>query len=418
MHPKNRIRKGYLRKRRGIVGLEAAIVLIAFVIIAAAFSFMVVNQGLFATERGKTVIQEGLKQASTPLTMDGSTFVRTTKDGDGVDVIVIPVRAFGVKYVAMWKNETVVSLKVGKSAWANVYGGVLYEYSSYDAITGEVIDTGDGTVGPFTGTLTNKPLVLDSLTITAMVNGLPVTITDALDGTSGDGLLADQDLATATVTGTINYDTGVWNLLWGGLPGPDDDTVITADYKQSEAVFTITADLEQVFNLKHFPVVAGSETIYKDTGGAGKPVALVRGAAKDYTIDNENGEINLVAPPASGDKITADYEWADRETFDPSGYKFDEMVGLQYDSRTGLYYNGAYSSGMGETAAVLALENSNGDESLDSFEKGYLIVTLESEDAAKVRAAITIEIRLEKTAPLSIEFNIPEAMPKDTWVMT
>ena len=37
------------KQKRGMVGLEAAIVLIAFVIIAGAFSFMVINQGLFAT---------------------------------------------------------------------------------------------------------------------------------------------------------------------------------------------------------------------------------------------------------------------------------------------------------------------------------------------------------------------------------
>ena len=201
-----------LKNKKAIVGLEAAIILIAFVIIAAAFSFMVVNQGLFATERGKTVIQEGLKQASTPLTIDGSILVRTSLEGENVTAIVIPLRAFGVKYVAMWQNETVVTLKVGATAWANVYSGV-----------------------------------------------------------------------------------------------------------------------------------------------------------------NQT---------------------------DPTGQNFDalrDMVSLDN--------------------ATLFIENSNGDESLDAFEKGYLIVKLSPANAAAVRAAITIEVRLEKTAPLSIEFNIPESMPKATWVI-
>jgi len=158
-----------------MVGLEAAIVLIAFVIIAAAFAFMVINQGLFATERGKTTIQEGIKQASTPLSLDGTILVRTDSTGTRVNVIIIPLRAFGVKYVAIWRNQTV-------------------------------------------------------------------------------------------------------------------------------------------------------------------------------------------------------------------------------------------------TAAVLAISNSNGDESLDSFEKGYLIITLSPSDAAHVRDSVTVEIRLEKTAPLSIEFNIPESMPQDTYM--
>jgi flagellin FlaB len=109
------------KQKRGMIGLEAAIILIAFVIIAGAFSFMVINQGLYATERGKTVVQEGLKQASTPLSVDGSIFLNST--GTNITGIVIPLRAYGVKYVAMGKNETAVTLKVAGNAWPNVYNG-------------------------------------------------------------------------------------------------------------------------------------------------------------------------------------------------------------------------------------------------------------------------------------------------------
>jgi len=112
------------KQKRGIVGLEAAIILIAFVVIAAIFSFMVINQGLFATDRGKVVIQESLKQASTPLAADGTIFVKTNTDGTNVTGIVIPLKAYGVKYVAMYANTTVVTLKVGANAWPNVYAGV------------------------------------------------------------------------------------------------------------------------------------------------------------------------------------------------------------------------------------------------------------------------------------------------------
>ena len=204
------------KQKRGIVGLEAAIILIAFVTIAAVFSFMVVNQGLFATERGKTVIQEGLRQASTPLAVDGTTFVRTHPLGTNITAILVPLKAYGVKYVPMWRNETAVTLKVGTNAWANVYDGV-------------------------------------------------------------------------------------------------------------------------------------NETLY-------------------------------------------------------SAATFDNMV-----------------ENVTAVNATLFIGNSNGDEALDSFEKGYLIINLgditgESPYAAAVRTPVTIEIRLEKTAPLTIDFNIPEAIPKDTWM--
>ena len=216
-----------------MVGLEAAIVLIAFVIIAAAFSFMVVNQGLFATERGKAVVQEGLQQASTPLTMDGTIFVRTTASEQSINCIVIPVRAFGTEYVAIWKNETVVTLKVANDAWGNVYGGVLY------------------------------------------------------------------DSANAS------------------------------------------------------------------------------------------------------------------NTYDPTGYRFDEFVGVTASGAK--YVHGAYNATAMTTVAVLAIENSNGDEALNSEEKGYLIVSLDSSYAAPVRTPVVVEIRLEKSAPLSIEFNVPESLYLSTW---
>ena len=112
------------KQKRGIVGLEAAIILIAFVVIAAIFSFMVINQGLFATDRGKVVIQESLKQASTPLAVDGTVFVKTNTNGENVTGMVIPLKAYGVKYVAVYENTTVVTLKVGANAWPNVYAGV------------------------------------------------------------------------------------------------------------------------------------------------------------------------------------------------------------------------------------------------------------------------------------------------------
>jgi flagellin FlaB len=203
--------KTFAEQKRAIVGLEAAIILIAFVIIAAVFSFMVINQGVFATERGKTVIQEGLKQASTPLAVDGTMFVKTSADGENVTGLLIPLKAYGVKYVAMWENTTVVTLKVGANAWSNVYEGV----------------------------------------------------------------------------------------------------------------------------------------------------------------DSSN----------------------------QTGDSFSDML-----------------AGVTSDRAKLYIQNSNGDETLDSNEKGYLLISLSPDNAASVRAQINVEIRLEKTAPLSIEFNIPEAMPTDTWV--
>jgi len=86
--------------RKGILGVESAIILIAFVIVAAAFSFMVVNMGLFATQRGRDTINQGIQEASTPLMLDGSIMIKGNSDGN-VTAIIIPLKTLGVKYVPM-----------------------------------------------------------------------------------------------------------------------------------------------------------------------------------------------------------------------------------------------------------------------------------------------------------------------------
>ena len=123
----------FRRSRRGIIGIEAAIVLIAFVIIAAAFAFMAINMGLFATQRSKDTIAQGLREASSPLQVDGSIFIRVVDDEIMVNATIIPLRAMGVKYVPVGANETVVSLSIversGESrAYANIYYGVATQY--------------------------------------------------------------------------------------------------------------------------------------------------------------------------------------------------------------------------------------------------------------------------------------------------
>jgi flagellin FlaB len=108
-----------------MVGIEAAIVLIAFVIVAAAFSFMVVNMGLFATQRGRDIIQQGISEASSPLVFDGTMMLRGNATGNGVDAMVVPLKTIGTRYVAMNQNTTEVSLRVeNKTAYADVYYGI------------------------------------------------------------------------------------------------------------------------------------------------------------------------------------------------------------------------------------------------------------------------------------------------------
>ena len=60
------------RDQRGITGLETAIVLIAFVVVASVFAFAVLSTGLLSSEKSKEVVLGGLAETSATLTLRGS----------------------------------------------------------------------------------------------------------------------------------------------------------------------------------------------------------------------------------------------------------------------------------------------------------------------------------------------------------
>ena len=63
---------GLPRDEEGITGLETAIILIAFVVVASVFAFTVLSTGIFASERSKETIFAGLQEAKSSLEPRGS----------------------------------------------------------------------------------------------------------------------------------------------------------------------------------------------------------------------------------------------------------------------------------------------------------------------------------------------------------
>jgi flagellin FlaB len=61
-----------VRGERGITGLETAIILIAFVVVAAVFAFTVLSTGVFSTERAKETVYSGLEAARSSIEPRGS----------------------------------------------------------------------------------------------------------------------------------------------------------------------------------------------------------------------------------------------------------------------------------------------------------------------------------------------------------
>ncbi len=91
--------KRVFKGQRGITGIETAIILIAFVIVASVFAYVALSAGLFSTQVAKEVIYSGLEEAKSTIEVKGNMYgkmengiltevyftVATTTGGDMID---------------------------------------------------------------------------------------------------------------------------------------------------------------------------------------------------------------------------------------------------------------------------------------------------------------------------------------------
>ena len=66
------------REEQGITGLETAIILIAFVVVATVFAFVVLTTGVFSSERGKETVFAGLQKARGSMELRGGVVATST----------------------------------------------------------------------------------------------------------------------------------------------------------------------------------------------------------------------------------------------------------------------------------------------------------------------------------------------------
>ena len=87
------------KNQQGITGIETAIILIAFVIVASVFAYVVLSAGLFSTQKAKEAVYSGLEEAKSTIELKGDVMGRmengilttlyftvgTTTGGDSID---------------------------------------------------------------------------------------------------------------------------------------------------------------------------------------------------------------------------------------------------------------------------------------------------------------------------------------------
>ncbi len=114
-----------LKAKKGIVGIEAAIVLIAFVVIAAALSYVTINMGFFATQKTKETIGSGMEEATSALQLDGSVIAKTESGATNISYIICPVKlSVGKSQVDLGEDTVVVSVYLSNATLLDIYDGV------------------------------------------------------------------------------------------------------------------------------------------------------------------------------------------------------------------------------------------------------------------------------------------------------
>ncbi len=200
------------RKYRAIVGIEAAIVLIAFVIVAAALAFVTLNMGFFTTQKSQQVISSGLKEASTALEVDGSVLAYSAT-GSKVNFTIIPLRVSPGRgsvdldpsraAIIYWLSDAGSFADIYKYYGFVEYDSTLNQYNLtvYDESGSAWITDAD------IGTAINTTAIWDAITTQFGANKpAVVAVMIWIDYTSTD---TNLDLGEKAMLMVIFYDTSV-----------------------------------------------------------------------------------------------------------------------------------------------------------------------------------------------------------------
>ena len=125
----NLIQKGHRHTHRGIIGVESAIVLIAFVIVAAALAFVVLNMGFTTAQKAKTTIVSTLAEAGSSLEIEGKAIGSSYQPSGGpssLNATSFPIKIAGSgDSVNLDPSYTAIKYLSNLITYDNIYNGTL-----------------------------------------------------------------------------------------------------------------------------------------------------------------------------------------------------------------------------------------------------------------------------------------------------
>ena len=149
-----------VKNESGITALETAIILIAFVVVAAIFAFTVLSTGTFLTEKSKEASYAGLQEVRGSLALRGSVILKGSAQGSADDIIfslgpVAGGTAVDVSKITMTYRDTGVNENIAWSSTAATANSATFSVTDPDgnALTNNILQQGklaEFTVAPTT----------------------------------------------------------------------------------------------------------------------------------------------------------------------------------------------------------------------------------------------------------------------------
>jgi len=197
----------FTKNSAAFTGLEAAIVLIAFVVVAAVFSYVMLGAGFFTSQKSKEVVHTGVDQATSSIQPAGDTIGKGS--GTTLDSIVVTLGlTAGNNPVDMTK--VIVSYSTSTNYVDNIYSGAASTTAGYSWV---VAGNGDSMLDK------NEKVQLN----------LVLPVEDGADYVAGGVWAEDVDYrphANDKVTLNVKPSSGATLTLIFTVP-PTIDTVMT-----------------------------------------------------------------------------------------------------------------------------------------------------------------------------------------------
>jgi flagellin FlaB len=280
-----------------MTGLETAIILIAFVTVAAVFGYAVLSAGLFSAERGKETIYAGLSESRSNMELSGSIMAKSS-DSTNLSKIIFtvknaiagsPIDLTPCNGTSSAANKCIISLTTASQYFSNIKWtrqaigtdngnnlldpGEQFEITVNLADLGDNISLSDNLTANDKFTLQVKPAIGASMTIQRT---LPAAIGPIMDLDLGASFGGGTGSSSGSSGGTIS-DLECTSIV--GYSSGDGYLVDLFIKVQNNGTSSVTIDLSDVTITSD----AGTHAATAWQTGYG-PITLQSGEAKTLGI--------------------------------------------------------------------------------------------------------------------------------------